>query len=165
MAFLVSPDCRDLFKTRLCSTGNTSVTLSPARSCRAGVTRFTILLLYRASCFTKVNGCKSSSHCKFSMSSCQPRQEWRISRHSKVGRGDKIELQTCAIDESCQSYSLHEIHNFSNSHLREENLSSMQSSLKSTTARLDALNISVWLMKWPSSGMSNTSWLKNRMVM
>ena len=34
----------------------------------------------------------------------------------------------------------------------------------STTARLDALNISVRLMKWPSSGMSNTSWLKNRMV-
>ena len=34
-----------------------------------------------------------------------------------------------------------------------------------TTARLDALNISVRLMKWPSSGMSNNSWLKNRMVM
>jgi hypothetical protein len=82
-----------------------------------------------------------------------------------VGRGDKIEVQTCEIDESCQSHDLHEIHNFSNSYLREETESSMQALRKLTTARLDALNISVRLMKWPNSGMSNTSWLKNRMVM
>jgi len=133
MAFLIGPDRRGPIKRRRCSAGNTSVTLSPVSSCRAGATSPTILL-YRTSCFTEVNGCKSSSHCMFSMSSCQRSREWKISRRSKVGRGDKHELQTCASDESCQSHGLHEIHNSSNSDLREKTLSSMQVLWKPATA-------------------------------
>src|SRR5712691_11117283 len=100
-------------RKRPCSTDNTSVTLSRAISCRADTTYST-----RSSdtykFFTEANGCRSSSHCVFSISLCQcgrvsrsPRMMLRRSKR-EMGPGGQ-ELQICAREESCHSDTLHEI--------------------------------------------------------
>jgi len=66
---LTGPDGCGPSKKRVSSAGNTSVTLSPESSCRAGATNGTEAL-YRFKFLTEVNRCKRSSHWVFSMSSC-----------------------------------------------------------------------------------------------
>ena len=88
--------------------GNTSVTLSLASSWRAGATSGTNPS-DRTRFVTDVNGYSSSSHCVLSMSSCHCDRYEKILRCSKVERGGKDELQTCARHESCQSDGVHEI--------------------------------------------------------
>ena len=119
-------------------------------------------------CFTEMNGRSSSSHWVISMSSCQHSRCSRISRRSKVRRGDKAEIQTWASDESCQSDGLHEI-------VRSIWLLSIacgktimmetDPSPNWMSADWGVLKFSVRLIKWRSSGVSKISCLKNFITM
>ena len=104
----IGPHCADGLKTRFSSAGNTSVTLSPVSSCRAG----TISCANWPSSikfFTEANGCKSSSHREFSAQMSFSHRYWLISKHSKVGRGGKDELMICPKDKRCCSGSVRSI--------------------------------------------------------
>jgi hypothetical protein len=108
IAFSIGLDGLSPTQERFRNAGNSSGTLSSASFCKAGATSGADLSC-SAKFFTEVNGRISSSHWMFSMSSCQSRRSWRISRRFKVGRGGRDELQSCASEESCQSDASHEI--------------------------------------------------------
>jgi len=143
MTSCTGPDVGSSSTKSLCSAGNSSVTVPspPMSSFRASATRGAIFLSrYRS--LSAVNGRKSSSHRVLSTSSCQHSRgmnpSW-MSRRSKVEIRGRDNLQSCAMDESCQFDSVHEIRNDS----RDSRSKQTVSSLNVTFARLSALNASV----------------------
>src|SRR6266851_5783367 len=102
IASLTDPDDIGPVKKRVCSAGNTSVTLSPESSCRECAMNATESL-QRPKSLTEVNGRKRSSHWVSSMSSCHSSGKFRscgmwMERRSNVERGGKDVLETCASD-------------------------------------------------------------------
>jgi len=102
-----------------------------------------------------------------SILSCQSSWSIAISRLSKVEREDKDGFRTCGRAESCQSNGLQRIDKLhvstpllAISCLR--NVTQTAELLNSMHAVWMVMNVSMWQMKCPSSGASNTSWLKKR---